>query len=222
MKVLLVIIVNLLMALSAQAITCTSELRNRNHHLVSSFQRWGTSTFEACRKSRAECNDDLAWALRTGNYPGAYCIDINSDPGPSYYYFCYSNLRLSNSAYVASYRGSSEYSEQEACSNALRTCYTDLTRRQNNSRYYNAYCEIDHRRRPPPGPRPTPNPTPYPGAVTRTCQAALLSNNGEVIQVLSSSVTGNQDDRNIGREACDQAMKKCMAIRTGSQSCRLH
>lgn len=221
MKVLLVIIVTLLMALSAQAITCTSELRNRNHHLVSSFQGQGTSTFEACRNSRAECNDELVWRLRTGNYPGAYCIDINPDPDP-YYYFCYSNLRLSNNAYVASYRGSSEYSEQEACSNALRTCYTDLTRRQNNSRYYNAYCEIDRHRRPTPLPLPTPAPTPYPGDVTRTCQAALLSNNGEVIQVLISSVSGNQNDRNIGREACDQAMKKCMAIRTGAQSCRLH
>ncbi len=224
MKIIFALIFACLALSNAQAATCTSELRNRNHIRISSFSGYGSSTYEACLDSREQCNEELAWRLRTGNYPGAYCIDLSSAPDPVYY-FCYSNLRLANGAYVASYRGRSQYSQQEACSNALRTCYTDLRRRQNSSRYYNAYCEIDQHRRPVPTPIPTPTPmpTPPPGTdVTRTCEAALLSDSGQVLQVFSASVTGDRNDRTIGREACDQAMKKCMAMRSGSESCRLH
>lgn len=147
----------------------------------------------------------------------------NSQEEQSEQYVCYSNLRLANGAYVASYRGRSPYTEQEACSNALRTCYTDLHRRQNNSRYRNAYCEIDQRRRPvPPNPNPTPTPNPDPTIVTRVCHSALLSDEGEIIQTFEASVSGRSDDRTIGREACDLAMKQCMAMRAGSESCRLN
>ncbi len=232
MKLVLLLIVTTFFSYQALAETCTTELRNRNHIVISSFDGWGQSMSEACFESRLQCNDELSWRLDSGNYPGAYCIDLNAPtPPPTSEYACYSNLRLANGSYVASYRGKSRYTEQEACSNALRTCYTDLRRRQNNSRYYNAYCEIDRNRRPvPPRPNPTPTPSPWPtpdpdptpGTVTRTCQSALLSDTGDVIQVFTASLTGNSSDRSLGREACDTAMEKCEAVRSGSESCRLH
>lgn len=220
MNKLLWALVGLALSGAVMAETCTTDLRNRNGLLINSFDGWGYTMNEACRESRRECLQELEWRLRSGSYPGAYCEDQNRgpyDPTPRQYR-CFANMNRGNGAHIASFRGLSNFSQQQACTEALRDCQGDLRRRQSRGQNPRAYCEID--RVGNPGPRPGPG-NPPGGVVTVACSAELLGPAGRVRRVLTATAQGRRADQSVRRIACERAMKQCQAVRNARQSCRI-
>ena len=216
MKSLLALMLLLGFSHSLMAETCTSELRNRNDLIINTFDGWGYSRAEACAESRRACRSELDWRLRSGSYPGAYCQDQMSgpyDPRPTQYR-CFANMRRGNGAHIGSFRGLSNFSQQQACSQALRDCHSDLRRRQSRGMNPRAYCEIDRGTSQPPR-------DPRRDVVTRSCQSELIGPAGRVRRVLTATAQGPRSDRSVARIACARAMKMCQSIRNGRQSCRI-
>ena len=87
------------------------------------------------------------------------------------------------------------YDLREACDDALKQCQSELQWRQYRGDYGSYRCNLPQVG-PTPIPGPIPNPYPYPGRAT--CEAALKTQHGGIIQ----NFYGEGVDR---REACHQA-----------------
>ncbi|HAZ13551.1 MAG: hypothetical protein A2X86_13550 [Bdellovibrionales bacterium GWA2_49_15] len=93
------------------------------------------------------------------------------------------------------------YDLREACDDALKQCQSEIQWRSYRGDYGSYRCNLPQVGPTPiPGPIPNPNPYPYPGRAS--CEAALKTQYGSVVQ----NFYGQGADR---REACHQARYQC-------------
>lgn len=106
--------------------------------------------------------------------------------------YCSATMKDRYSTRIGSYTEYG-YTKNEACREALRECNMEKVRRDYDSRYYGAYCEIDT--------FSNPNPFPTPGD-RDTCEYELRTRNGRVIDTFVGR------GRHSGY-ACNDARREC-------------